>query len=212
VTLFQGRNCIGYNALEEIRLVEKNVPIFISYLPLILTLLVAIGGWIFAYLHTRHQEQRRSKLSLVDKKLRLFYGPLYARLLAGNAAWDAFSKTKWPSHGGQGYFTKGHDVTNAELETWRHWMKNVFHPMNKKLEAIIVENLDLIEGDIHASFIAALSHIHVYDAVLASWEVGDFSDHTSIINFPAQDLISVVEPVYLRLREEQKTLSGTKAH
>lgn len=182
---------------------------WISFLPFAITLIVATGGWLFTYFHARHRSQQEARLKLVNEKLRLLYGPLYSRLLAGNEAWAAFSKTKWPKHGQGGYFTDGCQLTEEELATWRHWMKHVFHPMNKKLEAIIVDHMDLVDDDkLPKVFIDVLAHIHVYDAVIKAWELGDFSVHTSIINFPARELMHAVEPTYKKLRNEQAALSG----
>lgn len=182
-----------------------------SFFPFIVTLIVATGGWLFTYFHARQQSRQDARLQLVNDKLRLLYGPLYSRLLAGNEAWSAFSKTKWPKHGQAGYFTDGYPLSDDELATWRHWMTHVFHPMNKKLEAIIVDHLDLVEEDkLPKVFIDVLAHIHVYDAVLKAWESDDFSEHTSIINFPALEMMRAVEPTYKKLRNEQAILSGTK--
>jgi hypothetical protein len=181
---------------------------FTNITPFVITITVATTGWIFTYFHSRHQYRRQAQLELINKKLRLLYGPLYARLLAGNAAWAAFSKTKWPKHRQGGYFTEGFPLSDNEITTWRNWMKIVFHPMNKKLEGIIVENLDLLEDDeIPRALTKALAHIYVYDAVLAAWEDGDFSEHTSIINFPAKELLEIVEPAYRNLRGQQALLS-----
>jgi len=182
-----------------------------SFLPFVVTLIVAMSGWLFTYFHSRKQAEKRARLELVDKKLRLLYGPLYARLLAGNAAWTTFSRTRWPSHRQGGYFTEGYQLTEKELETWRHWMKHVFHPMNKKLESIIVDHIDLLENDeVPDAFTKTLARIHVYDAVLKAWDAGDYSEHTSVINFPAQELLRELEPHYRELRPQQAALSGIR--
>ncbi|QFT80197.1 hypothetical protein FIU89_06190 [Roseovarius sp. THAF27] len=182
---------------------------WISFLPFVITLIVATGGWLFTYFHARYRSQQEVRLKLVNDKLRLLYGPLYARLLAGNEAWSSFSKTKWPKHGQAGYFADGYHLTEEELATWRHWMRHVFHPMNKKLEAIIVDHMDLVEDDqLPKVFTDVLAHIHVYDAVIKAWDEGDFSAHTSVTNFPAHELMHAVEPIYKKLRSEQATLSG----
>lgn len=185
---------------------------WVSFLPFAITIIVATGGWLFTYFHARHRSQKEARLKMVNDKLRLLYGPLYSRLLAGNEAWAAFSKTKWPKHGQAGYFTDGYNLTEEEMATWRHWMKHVFHPMNKKLESIIVDHMDLMEDDqLPKVFTDVLAHIHVYDAVIKAWEAGDFTAHTSIINFPAHELIQAVEPTYRKLRKEQATLTGIKS-
>lgn len=180
------------------------------YLPFAVTIVVATFGWVFTYVHASYRSRKEARLELVNAKLRLLYGPLYSRLLAGSEAWDAFYNSKWPKHGQSGYFTDGFPLSEEEMATWRHWMTHVFHPLNKRLEATIVEHVDLIEGDdLPKVFTDVLAHIHVYDAVLRSWEKGDFSEHTSIINFPADEMMKAVEPVFFELRDEQKKLSGS---
>ena len=95
-------------------------------------------------------------------------------------------------------------------------MKEVFHPGNSRLEGIILGNLDLLDPkdipnlldqkDIPNAFINALAHISVYDAVLKKWESGDYSQQTSVINFPAAALMTVVRPTFKRLLLEQEKL------
>ncbi len=175
--------------------------------PIAVSILIATGGWIFTYFHKRRTTSRLARLDRVNQQLRLLYGPLYARLLAGSAAWQAFADRYWPSHGQVGFFSEGYETTDGEKARWRLWMKEVFHPLNTKLESLIVDHLDLMEDEeMPQAFVDTLSHIAVYHAVLKQWEDGDYSDHTSIINFPASELMEVVRPAYERLRQEQERL------
>ena len=181
----------------------------LSVLPIVVTLLVAGGGWLFTYLNSRNQENKKAELALVNQKLRLLYGPLYARLLAIDTAWKAFAEINWPAHGQSGYFSDGYETTEAEAEVWRVWMRYVFHPMNMKLEEIIVGSLDLVEGgEMPKAFTDALAHIAVYKAVLQEWETGNYERNTSAINFPIAELLAAVEPAYKSLLSRQAYLSG----
>ncbi len=90
-------------------------------------------------------------------------------------------------------------------------MINVFHPLNEKVEAIIIENIHLIEGDeIPKAFTQALSHVSAYRAVIAQWESGDYSEHVSVNNWPAKGLMESVKPVFEELTKKQSKLLGKK--
>lgn len=86
-------------------------------------------------------------------------------------------------------------------------MKTVFEPMNSATEKIILQNVDLLESeDIPTAFVDALAHIAAYKAVLHAWEHGDYSEHTSVNNWPHQELMEVVEPELRKLRVRQREL------
>jgi hypothetical protein len=179
----------------------------IKTLSLYATIAVAFCGWVVAYLNGRAASARAGQLERVNKQLRELYGPLYIRLAASNRVWDAFWEEHRPAHGRNYYF--GDDVTlsEKELETWRVWMRTVFEPMNASTEEIILNNVDLLESDeIPKAFIDALAHIAAYRAVLDAWERGDFSQHTSINNWPHEQLMAAVKPEVKKLRERQKRL------
>lgn len=175
--------------------------------PLIVSILIATVGWLFTYLHKRHLEIRAARLERVNDQLRLLYGPLYAVLCAGDAAWEAFSENYWPAHGQESFFPEDEEPTEEETALWRLWMTHVFHPLNEKIEGIIVEHMDLLDdAEVPQAYFDALAHIAAYHAVLRQWEDQDYREHTSIINFPTVDLRNAVEPAFLRLREEQESL------
>jgi len=179
-----------------------------AQLALVATILLAAGGWLFTFVHARAQDRRRAHLDLVSQRLRLLYGPLYAHLRAGRAVWDAFYEAHRPAHGQSRYFAEGHSVSAEELARWRHWMIFVFHPMNKRVEAMILTHMDLVEqDDLPDAFTAVLAHIAAYDAVINAWHAGDLSMHTSVLDFPDEELMNAVEPIYLHLREQQRVLT-----
>ena len=173
------------------------------------TIIVAIGGWLFIYPNGRSTTARAAQLDRVNRQLRDLYGPLYARLAASNRVWAAFWEKHRPSHGRTYYF--GDDVTlsQKELETWRVWMRSVFEPMNAATEEIILKNVDLLESeDIPNAFVDALAHIAAYKAVLDAWGREDYSEHTSVNNWPHEELMAVVEPELKKLRKRQKKLQS----
>lgn len=171
------------------------------------SIIVAIGGWVFTYFHKRRTDARAAKLERANQQLRCLYGPLYARLRASSAVWNAFVENYWPAHGQRGYFTRGVKTTDEEKARWRIWMEEVFEPFHAGIEKLIIDHMDLFEDEeFPQAFVDALAHIAAYKAVFRQWKDGDYSEHTSVCNYPAVDLMNVVEPTYLKLRNEQKKL------
>ena len=184
---------------------------WLQVFPVIVAALIAVGGWVFTYLHGFSLSRRNAKLERINRQLRELYGPLYASVKASAQTWEAFVESHWPGHGETAYFADGDSskLTEVEKQRWVTWMKYVYQPMNEKTAELILENVDLIEGkDMPQSFLDAIAHINAYHAVLAQWEVGDFSEYTSVNNWPYQELMNDVKPVFKKLRREQVELLG----
>ncbi|GAB1260256.1 hypothetical protein [Aurantivibrio plasticivorans] len=180
---------------------------WIEIIPILSAVLLALMGWAVTYFHRWYFDNRANKLARVNKQLKELYGPLYARLLASHSAWEAFWLHYRPVHGGESYFGDDLPVSEKEKEVWRNWMTHVFEPNNAEIEKIIVENMDLLEGDHFPDcFVEALAHIAAYKAVLANWKRSDFSEHVSVNNWPSQDLYDWIRPEYGRLRALQRQL------
>ena len=174
---------------------------------IVATIVLALVGYVVTYLLQRHQAERQAQLDRVNLQLRNLYGPLYSTLTANQAIWDAFRKNLWPQHGKAGYFGSG-DITDEEKERWRVWMLEVFEPLNTRIEKVILENGDLlVDSELPQEFVDALAHIAAYRALYPKWKDGDFTVHTSLLNFP-QGLLRVIEPAYRGLLQRQKELSG----
>ena len=87
-------------------------------------------------------------------------------------------------------------------------MLQVFEPLNSRIERLILENGDLFEGSRFPEiFVDALAHIAAYRALYPKWGKGDFSVHTSLIDFPPK-LLDTIEPTYRNLLAKQRELSG----
>ena len=170
------------------------------------TIGLALIGYLATYAQQRIQANRDAKLARVNAQLRELYGPLYSVLKANQSIWEQFSQKLWPSHGKAAYFAKGESLTEQELERWRVWMLEVFEPLNQKIEQVILDNGDLVEEEnFRPIFVQTLSHIAAYRALYPRWQAGDFSEHTSVVDYPS-DLLAHVEPIYLRLRARQAAL------
>ena len=97
--------------------------------------------------------------------------------------------------------------SDEDKAAWRLWMKEVFMPMNLAMERVIVGYADLLEEDDMPDCLLALSsHIAAYKAVLQQWEQGDYSKHTSVINFPERELRDYVTHTYKMLKSRQSNL------
>jgi hypothetical protein len=81
-------------------------------------------------------------------------------------------------------------------------MKTVFMPLNLKMEAAVVENAQLLDGNqIYPCFVDLVSHVESYKATLASWKDTDDLAQTkyrtakanvAVIEYP-QDLDSCID-------------------
>lgn len=201
----------------------------IEYLKLIVAVFIAVGGWAIAYLtaeaarrranaaEARKREEaaaeeirrqaREAEITHLNEQIREFYGPMYALLVSGEISWLAFRKIYSPKHGKASYFDSQSEILEEELLRWRVWMKEVFHPLNRAMEKLILDHVHLIEGsEIDDAFLKFLAHTKTYDGVIAQWELGDFERHTSIINFPDAEFRGIVVPKYKELVAKRQAL------
>lgn len=182
----------------------------ITLIGMVISILIATAGWYVTYTNKRKHDSHLAQLDRVNRQLRELYGPLYIGLEASNRTWNAFWKKYRPSHGKNQYFDPTVEVTDEEKKVWRNWMEHVFEPMNTRVEEILINNIDLVESDsIPDSFKDALAHVAAYRVILAQWKDSDFSEHVSVNNWPNNELIESVKPVYEELRTKQRELLGT---
>ena len=183
-----------------------------------ITIILALLGLIAKYINDLRittkkadldtkKSQLDSELKRVNEQLQFFYGPLKALNEASEIAWMGFRK-KYRSHTPH-YFSNKEMPNTAELEAWRLWMKTVFMPNNDKMFEIITSRLDLlIEDEMPESLKLLCAHVTAYKAVMVKWENGDFSEHTSIINFPTQEIKIYADTSFTILKKKQKQLFG----
>jgi len=80
--------------------------------------------------------------------------------------------------------------------------------MNLWCERILLENAHLLrEREMPVCILQFITHVSSYKAVVRKWEVGDFSERFSLIDFP-EDLRSYATDAYQALKEEQLRLIG----
>ncbi len=148
-----------------------------------------------------------SELNRVNEQLEKFYGPLKALNESSEIAWVGFRK-KYRSHTPH-FFSNKEMPNDEELEAWRLWMSIVFMPNNNKMFEVINSRLDLlIEDEMPESLKLLCAHVAAYKTVLHKWSLQDFSEHTSIINFPSVEVKKYVDISFSKLKKRQSELLG----
>jgi hypothetical protein len=150
--------------------------------------------------------RRNDKLERVNQQLKLLYGPLHAINQSSQLAWAAFRSRTRP---GKAFFGTEPPPTPEELLAWRYWMQTVFGPMHDEMMLVITKNADLmIEDDVPDPLRLFSAHVTVYKVVLRRWEHNDFSEYTSVLNYPAEDLTRYLKESFQKLKAEQRRLLG----
>ena len=181
-----------------------------DFAPLIVTVVLAFIGYLVTYLNNIRLSQRTERLARVNRQLGELYGPLFALSEASDRAWQAFRQRYRP---GSSYFVEGSPPTEEELKVWRLWMTTVFMPNNLRMYELILSKSDLlIESDMPPCLLDLCAHITAYQTVMKRWESDDFSEHTSLINHPTQQVIEYAREAFGALKAEQARLIGKKLH
>lgn len=171
------------------------------------SVLLAAGGYVATYAYNLRLAQRKDRLERVNKQLSDFYGPLLALVSAGNSSWEAFRQRYRPNSGS---FWSDPPPTPEEEAAWRLWMIEVFMPLNGQMVDVITQHADLLdESDMPQPLLEACAHVAAYRPIIKQWELGDFSEHTSVINFPGMQMMLFAEAGFARLKGQQQELLGT---
>jgi hypothetical protein len=143
-----------------------------AYKGLVAALAVAIVSAALGYLITLVDEHRKHAIQVTNTQVEKLYGPLYALSVANQRAWAEMNTRFRP---GKNHYFDDKDIPTAEqVEIWRRWMKAVFMPINVKMEAAIIDNSQLLEGNkIYRVFEDLIAHIESYKATLAKWKDTD---------------------------------------
>lgn len=169
----------------------------------IVTIALAFLGYIVKYLNDIALVERKDKLDRINKQLGEFYGPLYSLLQSNHQAWLAFREKNQISGA---VFDRKKTLVEEDLVNWRHYIKFVFMPANNKIYEVIVSKSDLlVEDKMPESLLKLITHIIIYRAVVNNWELGNFTEHTSIIDFP-NDASEYICTTFDKLKKEQYRL------
>ncbi len=164
----------------------------------ILTVILALGGYLITSVSTHMLALRRDKLDLVNKRLNEFYGPLYVASEAGNIAYRSLLNRQGKQ--------QSEPILDSEMKEWMLWVTTIFMPLNDIREKVIIENAHLIiEEQMPTCLLDFVTHVVGYKAVLARWAEGDYSERRSTIGWPPEFDI-YVKRSYAALKAEQSRL------
>ena len=102
----------------------------------VLTVILALAGYLITSLSNQELARRQDKLRLVNERLNQFYGPLYVASEAGDIAYRSLLRR-------QGKF-KSDPIRDEDLKEWIVWMNTIFMPLNDIRERVIIEKASLI--------------------------------------------------------------------
>jgi hypothetical protein len=164
----------------------------------ILTVILALSGYLITSVSAHMLARRRDKLELVNKRLNEFYGPLYVASEAGNIAYRSLLKRQGKE--------KSDPILDTEMKEWMLWMNTIFMPLNDIREKIIIEKAYLVvEERMPQCLLDFVTHVVGYKAVLVKWGEGDYSERRSTIGWPPE-FDTYVRKSYAALKAEQTGL------
>jgi len=164
----------------------------------ILTVILAMGGYLITSISAHILARRQDKLRLVNERLNEFYGPLYVASEAGNIAYRSLLNRQGK--------TKSDPILDSEMKEWVLWMTTIFTPLNDIREKIIIEKAALIlEEQMPQCLLDFVTHVVGYKAVLAKWAEGNYIERRSTIGWPPEFDV-YVKRSYAALKAEQAWL------
>jgi len=85
-------------------------------------------------------------------------------------------------------------------------------PIHDEMLSIITRNADLlIEGNLPDSLQLFCAHVSAYKVVFDRWSQDDFSEYTSVLNYPTTEMAAYLETSFKLLKAEQAQLLGRRA-
>lgn len=145
-------------------------------------------------------QRRKENLEYVNSQIEKLYGPLHILDSVGTTSYNTFIEK----------IGRGEDpqleepLSEAELKEWILWVENVFMPLNLEKEKILKNHPHLlVEKVIPQPILDFISHVTVYKVVMKKWEVNDYSEIYSLIDYPTE-FGSYVTEVYGVLKTKQE--------
>jgi hypothetical protein len=184
-----------------------------TIVPLIVTIILALLGFLVKYLNDLKLTQRKERLQHVENQLRDFYGPLFAISQALSKGYESFRSFYRP---GLPYWDSPESdpkrvTTPEEVAAFHLWTKEVFMPLNRQLVQTIVNHSDLLEeSEIPNCLLDLLAHVSAYEGIIKEWDLNNFSHHTPLIRYPSTEFPQYVSTHYHRLKKLQAKLQGRK--
>ncbi|MFI8827972.1 hypothetical protein [Streptomyces sp. NPDC053431] len=176
----------------------------------VVTIVLAFVGYLVTYLNSLRLSQRQERLARVNRQLSDFYGPLYALTSTNSRMFQEFLANHSRPNG-KSPFRDATPPTEAELAEWRLWATTVFLPNIRAMRDVVVDHADLLdEPGMPPVLLELYAHVAGYDITFARWERDDYSEHQSVVTFPAGDIHRYAEEGFARLQAEQRALLGRR--
>ncbi len=173
---------------------------------LIVTVLLALLGYMLTYLNNLRLARRADRLKYITTQLDELYGPLYVITQTGQILFQALRAKGLRK--GQKHVGADAPTSAREVSEWRIWIEQVFQPLNEQLEEILTSKAHLvIEEEMPHCLKRFLAHSAGYKAVIRKWELKDFTESSSVIDYP-DELIEYAERSYQALTAQQRKLIG----
>jgi hypothetical protein len=173
---------------------------------LIITIVLALGGYLATYINNVLVEKRKQRLELVNKRINNFYGPLYVAAEVGRASITAFFVAIGRQIDIDRDLPLEQPLTKEDEAEYRIWIENVFMPVNEWCEGVVRENAYLIrEKDMPQCILDFVAHVSCYKAIIAKWKKKDYSQIQAGINYP-KELYGYAAKSYNELKREQLRL------
>ena len=170
---------------------------------LLVGIIIAVVGYILTYLNNNKIHRREKKLSLIDTRLEKLYGPLHILSVATKTAIKALEEKVGLSRD-EIWASDDENILNE----YRHWIQNIFEPINSKKAAAIYDYGFLsVEEQTPKYFDAFVTHFESLNAIIKTWEKGDYSATFPLIKYPS-GFDEYLEKRYLALKREQLKLIG----
>jgi hypothetical protein len=170
---------------------------------IMIPILVALLGYWITKRNQLELTRWRERLDLINSRLNNFYGPLYVLSEVGYMAY----KTLIDKMGGEEVFRQ-EPIDEDVLREWQVWVQNIFLPINKASEDLIIQNAHLIrEEEFPESLLLFVMHASLYKAMAAKWQQGDYREYLPKIDYPAE-LSDYAAKSYRELKHEQLELIG----
>ena len=175
-----------------------------TLLPLIISVLLALGGYLFTYFYGKRQEQRKNRLERINRQLDELYGPLLAIVQSSQQAWESFiAKHK----NNPKFYKKEHNPTPEQVAEFHKWMATVFMPNNEKLYGIIINNTSLmIEDKIPKVLLDLYAHIMEFKINFSEREDEHAEVAESTRKYHGKALLQYCEEKFRELKTEQLQL------
>lgn len=172
-----------------------------TLLPFVLSVLLALGGYLFTYFYGKRQEQRKNRLERINRQLDELYGPLLAIVQSNQQAWESFIAKHDDN---SDFYKKEKNPTPEEVAEFHNWMGTVFMPNNDELHDIIINNTSLlVEDKMPKVLLDLFAHIMEFRINFSERkdEYAEVAESRS--KYPGKALLKYCEKMYRELKTEQ---------